>query len=393
MKEKPRILVVDDEPNIRRILQAALERSGYVVTTAESGEHALELLANTDYTLVISDVLMPGITGVELLKRIKSKKPDVPVLIVTAFGTIPQAVEAIRAGAADYITKPFDLDAMRKHVAYWISQTKKPKSATKPANTPSGLDDIIGESPAMQEVFDLVRRIADSTATVLITGESGTGKERIARAIHKCSTRSDKPFVAVSCAALPETLLESELFGHEKGAFTGADTPKPGRFELADGGTLFLDEIGEVPLSIQVKLLRVLQEREVDRLGGTAPKSVDVRLITATNRDLEAAVSEGVFRQDLLYRLQVLHIELPPLRERTEDVEPLALLFLRKYASANGKPLTAIAPDALDLLKAYRWPGNVRELENVVERAVVLAGPGETRVTADLLPKGIHRAA
>ncbi len=390
MKSKGKVLIVDDEPNIRRILQASLERSGYAASAAENGEDALAKLDSNRFDLVITDVMMPGMTGVELLNQIKSRWPELPVLIMTAYGTIPQAVEAIKAGAGDYIPKPFDLEQMKKAVAFWLKKPARPKPA-QPVADP--LQDFVCASPKMQQIATFIRQVANSRATVLITGESGTGKEQAAKAIHRCSARCNSPFVAVSCAALPETLLESELFGHEKGAFTGADSAKPGRFELADGGTLLLDEIGEVPLPIQVKLLRVLQEREFERLGGTAPIKVDVRLIAASNRDLEEAVGTGQFRQDLLFRLKVLTLELPPLRERIEDILPLTELFLQRFSKREGKQIASVQPAAQQRLTAYSWPGNVRELENVIERAVVLAAPDARELTADLLPAALLKAA
>ena len=392
MKSKGKILIVDDEPNIRRILQAAFERSGYVTRTAETGEEAIDKLTAEGADLVLTDVMMPGMTGVELLKRIKQTLPEVPVLVMTAYGTIPQAVEAIKAGAGDYIPKPFDLEHIRKAAAYWIRTPSKPRVENK-LETNEAMGAFISASPKMQEVAEFMKQIATARATVLITGESGTGKEQVAKAIHRLSDRASGPCVAVSCAALPETLLESELFGHEKGAFTGADNAKPGRFELADGGTLLLDEVGEIPPLIQVKLLRVLQEREFERLGGTTPVKTDVRLIAATNRDLPDAVEAGTFRQDLLFRLQVLTIELPPLREREEDIEPLALHFLKKYSLQEGKQIQSVTDSALSILKSHSWPGNVRELENVIERAVVLAGASQIELLPDLLPPALRKAA
>jgi DNA-binding NtrC family response regulator len=315
-----------------------------------------------------------------------------PVIVMTAYGTIPQAIQAIRDGAYEFVTKPFDLDHLKKVVASAAQSEPEAKPAKKKAaaGTPN---DFIAVSPVMQEVVRTVEQIADSRATVLVTGESGCGKEVVAKLIHRLSSRSKGPFVAVSCAALPETLLESELFGYEKGAFTGASGSRIGRFEAADGGTLFLDEIGEIPAAVQVKLLRVLQEREFERLGATKPIRVDVRLITATNRDLQAAVEEGTFRLDLLYRLQVIELHLPPLRERGEDIRVLAEHFLRRFSAENGRSLTSLGDAAFDLMARYRWPGNVRELENAMERAVVLAGPDDHVLTPALLPAALQRAA
>lgn len=315
-----------------------------------------------------------------------------PVIVMTAYGTIPQAIQAIRDGAYEFVTKPFDLDHLKKVVASAAQSEPEAKPAKKKAATGTP-NDFIAVSPVMQEVVRTVEQIADSRATVLVTGESGCGKEVVAKLIHRLSSRSKGPFVAVSCAALPETLLESELFGYEKGAFTGASGSRIGRFEAADGGTLFLDEIGEIPAAVQVKLLRVLQEREFERLGATKPIRVDVRLITATNRDLQAAVEEGTFRLDLLYRLQVIELHLPPLRERGEDIRVLAEHFLRRFSAENGRSLTSVGDAAFDLMVRYRWPGNVRELENAMERAVVLAGPDDHVLNPALLPAALQRAA
>lgn len=387
---KRHLLLVDDEPNIRRILQVAFEKDGYHVSVAADGREALECYSKQAPDCVLTDVTMPGMTGYELLREIKSKG-DTPVVIMTAFGTIPQAVQAIRDGAFEYVTKPFDLDHLKKVVGAATQTAKPSKSQLKvlPGNRPS----FIAESPAMKEVFETVEQVADSRATVLITGESGVGKEVVSKALHTLSSRAKQPFVAVSCAALPETLLESELFGYEKGAFTGATGAKVGRFELAHSGTLMLDEIGEIPMSVQVKLLRVLQEREFEKLGSNSPTKVDVRLVTATNRDLKQAVDEGVFRLDLLYRLQVVELHIPPLRERLEDILPLAQLFLDKYCSENDRDPLGVSDEALDLLQAYYWPGNVRELENVMERAVVLSGPTDAYLNARLLPPSLKKAA
>ena len=387
---KTKLLIVDDEPNIRRILQMAFEKVGYVAVTAEDVPMALEMIDTESPDCVITDVTMPGMTGYELLREVKSTRPDMPIVIMTAFGTIPQAVQAIRDGAFEYVTKPFDLDALKRIVAAAIDEPAIVRT-TKPAAkaTPR----YIAESPAMREVFETAAQVADSRATVLITGESGVGKEVVAKALHEYSNRVAKPFVAVSCAALPETLLESELFGYEKGAFTGAQGTKPGRFELADKGTLFLDEIGEIPMSIQVKLLRVLQEREFERLGSSKPTRVDVRVVTATNRDLRQAVDEGIFRLDLLYRLQVVELHIPPLRERIEDIQPLAEHFLQKYCAENERPLLALSEETLAKLQGYSWPGNVRELENTIERGVVLAQASETELVPKLLPPSILKAA
>lgn len=394
MSSKKHLLVVDDEPNIRRILQVAFEKAGYEVTIAEDAAQALQFIQEKTPDCVLSDVTMPGMNGHELLRTIKASHESLPVIIMTAFGTIPAAVNAIRKGAFEYVTKPFDLESLKKVVsAALTSGNEIRKPAAKGKKQKANDVDFIAESPAMQEVLATVRQVADSRATVLVTGESGAGKEVIARAIHKLSARATKPFVAVSCAALPETLLESELFGYEKGAFTGAQGSKAGRFELADSGTLFLDEIGEIPLSVQVKLLRVLQEREFERLGGQKPMKVDVRLITATNADLAHAVDQGTFRLDLMYRLKVVEIHIPPLRERTEDILPLANFFLEKFAAESGREPLQVGEEALAVMTRYSWPGNVRELENTMERATVLSGERDQFLRPDLLPKTVLKAA
>jgi DNA-binding NtrC family response regulator len=321
-----------------------------------------------------------------LLKRARQQHPNLQVVLMTAYGTIPTAVEAMRAGAYDFLTKPLDMERLRKVVRNALREaTRAPKpAARKSAKRKQTV--FIGESPAIRAVLQTVERVADTRTTVLITGESGTGKELIARMLHERSSRADKPFVALSCAAIPETLLEVELFGAVKGAYTGADADRVGKFEAADGGTLFLDEIGDIPPLIQVKLLRVLQEREIERLGSNTPVPIDVRLVTATNRDLEAAVESGAFRSDLYYRLQVVHIHLPPLRDRREDIPLLADYFLNKFAEENGRALRQISPDAMRLLQNACWKGNVRELENVIESAVVLAPPDAEILLPEHLP-------
>ena len=391
MSEKKRILIVDDEQNIRRILQASLDKAGFAALVAESGEQALQMLQAESVECVLTDVAMPGMDGYELQIRISKLWPDIAVVIMTAYGTIPQAVQAIRDGAFEYITKPFDLDVVRKIIKAAVKS--EPASSARRSSGSVGAKTFIAESKEMLGVLELVKQVADSRVTVLITGESGTGKEVIARLIHDLSPRLSEPYVAVSCAALPESLLESELFGYMKGAFTGADHDKPGRFELAHKGTLFLDEIGEVPLPTQVKLLRVLQERALERLGSIRPTEIDVRLISATNVDLRSAVEEGKFRLDLLYRLQVIEVELPPLRDRLDDIYPLAMHFLAKYSAENGRALADVSDEARKALLAHDWPGNVRELENVVERAVVLANREDTEMLVEHLPKALQHAA
>ena len=389
------ILVADDEPNIRRVLEAYLVKQGYTVLTAENGRRAIDLASAHSVDALITDLIMPDTTGIEVLKQVKQVHPQCAAIVVTAYGTIKSAVEAMRYGAFHYLQKPFDMDEVRivlknalEHRAL-LAENQDLKQQLKTSVKPGNLDCI---SDKMQEVYKTVERVADSRATILIRGESGTGKELVARALHYNSARTNKPFIAVSCAALPETLLESELFGYEKNAFTGAVAAKPGRFELAHTGTLFLDEIGDIPPAIQIKLLRVLQEWEFERIGGTKTMKVDVRLIAATNKDLEKAVQEEKFRSDLYYRLNIISIFLPPLRERPEDIPPLVEDFLTKYNKENSRKLTRIHPDTWALLHGYSWPGNVRELENVIERAVVLSERNAEILTPDLLPVPVRSA-
>ncbi|MFN7016288.1 MAG: sigma-54-dependent transcriptional regulator [Fimbriimonadales bacterium] len=384
------ILIVDDELNIRRVLERAFTKEGYQVYTAEGGHQALRILEETPCDLVLTDVVMPDMTGLELLKRARQKYPNLQVILMTAYGTIPMAVEAMRAGAFDFLTKPLEMEVLRKVVRNALQEptTAKPNER-KPARRKQVT--FIGESPAIKQILETVERVADTRTTVLITGESGTGKELIARMLHERSSRAHKPFVAVSCAAIPETLLEVELFGAVKGAYTGAETDRIGKFEAANGGTLFLDEVGDIPPLIQVKLLRVLQEREIERLGSNTPIPIDVRLVAATNRNLQEAVDAGAFRSDLFYRLQVVHIHLPPLRERREDIPLLARYFLQKFAAENGRALREISPEAMELLQNACWRGNVRELENVIESAVVLAPPEATTLLPEHLPPTLRR--
>ncbi len=392
MSKKPRLLIVDDEPHILRVLQAAFDKEGFETRIAEDASSALAAFEDSVPDCVLTDVTMPGMSGYELLREVQERFASVPVVIMTAYGTIPAAVQAIRDGAFEYVTKPFDLDSVKQIVRSALSSQSaakppKPKSSKKPGFT------LIAESAAMKEIAETIRQVADSRATVLITGESGVGKEVVAKAIHQSSSRSANPFVAVSCAALPESLLESELFGYEKGAFTGASGAKPGRFELAHTGTLFLDEIGDVPLSIQVKLLRVLQERQIERLGSSKASNVDIRLITATNRDLRDAVERGDFRLDLLFRLQVVELLIPPLRERNDDVLPLARSFLEKFCPENGRKVLRIPTETARALESYSWPGNVRELENAMERASVLAPKDASELSVAHLPPALRSAA
>lgn len=384
------ILVVDDELNIRRVLERAFTKEGYHVHTAEGGHQALRILDETPCDLMLTDVVMPDMTGLELLKRARQKHPNLQVILMTAFGTIPTAVEAMRSGAYDFLTKPLDMDVLRKVARNALREpAAAPKTAPRKTVRRKQVN-FIGESPAIKQVLETVERVADARTTVLITGESGTGKELIARMLHERSQRASKPFVAVSCAAIPETLLEVELFGAVKGAYTGAETDRVGKFEAAHEGTLFLDEIGDIPPLIQVKLLRVLQEREIERLGSNTPIPIDVRLVAATNRNLEEAVESGAFRSDLYYRLQVVHIHLPPLRERREDIPLLASHFLKKFAEENGRALRDISPEAIEILQNACWKGNVRELENVMESAVVLAPPTAEILLPEHLPSALR---
>jgi two-component system NtrC family response regulator len=370
-----RVLVVDDEPAQLELVSGFLAKRGFDVTAEADAQRALERFRREPVDAVLTDQKMPGLSGLELLAAVRAINPEVAVLVMTAYGTIGDAVAAIKHGAADYLTKPLNLDELLHRLAQvrdrqrLVHENRELREALAERHRVEG---IIGESGPMQEVLSIVRRVAPSDATVVIRGESGTGKELIAKAIHHASARAAGPLVRVNCAALPETLLEPELFGHEKGAFTGAVATRRGRFELAHGGTLFLDEIGDLPLSLQVKLLRVLQEREIERVGSSRPIAVDVRLLAATHRDLEALVREGRFRDDLYYRINVVTVTLPPLRERREDVPRLLDHFLAAYTARNGKTIRGLTAEARDALLRYDYPGNVRELENLVERAVVL---------------------
>jgi len=386
------VLVADDEPNIRRVLEAMFTKDGFTVLTAENGRRAVEAASTTPIDLLVTDLIMPDMTGVEVLRAIKQIQPTCAALVITAYGTIKTAVEAMRLGAFNYITKPFDVDDVRQMVKKALDHQKEQAAhlQLKPQKAAYRIDNIVGSSPKMQELFKVIERAANSRATVLIRGESGCGKELVARALHFNSSRAAKPFVAVSCAALTETLLESELFGHEKNAFTGAAAQKAGRFELANQGTLFLDEVGEIPAPLQVKLLRVLQEREFERVGGTKSIQVDVRLLAATNKDLEKAVKAGEFREDLYYRLQVIQVVVPPLRERADDIPALVDHCLTKFNHENARNVKSVSKEAVDLLIRYNYPGNVRELENAMERAIVMADLDATEITPDLLPVSIR---
>ena len=387
------LLIADDEPNIRRVLQAIFVKDGYDVHVAENGVKALEWASANPVSLLITDLIMPDMNGVELIQKVKQRHPEAVAIVITAYATIKTCVDAMRFGASDYITKPFDMDEIRAVVKRAVARAAESRASASgttktSSSTPSLLANAV--SPAMQEILTTISRAAASRATVLIRGESGTGKELVARALHEQSDRASGPFVPISCAALSETLLESELFGHEKNAFTGAASEKKGRFELAHGGTLFLDEIGDISGAVQVKLLRVLQQREFERVGGTKTIKVDVRVVAATNGDLEQLIKDNKFREDLYYRLQVIQITMPPLRNRIEDIPLLAAQFLRKFNAENDATAESFSPEAMMHLLSYSWPGNVRELENVVERCVVMADRKTKLIDAELLPSVIR---
>ena len=384
--KKTTILLIDDDDSLRRVIEFSLSEAGYSVKAAAGGEEGLRLFDAGAFDAVITDITMPGVDGMQVLAKVRERDEAVPVIVITAYGTIESAVEAMRQGAFDYITKPFNRDELRITLdkALKMRRLERQNAELRTAvNDRYRFDAIIGTSNRIREVLEMAGRVAASDASVLITGESGTGKELLAKGIHYNSGRSDGPFVAINCAAIPENLIESELFGHVKGAFTGAVRDREGKFELAGGGTLFLDEIGDLRVDLQAKILRALQERHVDRVGGRHPVPVDVRIIAATNRDIERAVREGSFREDLYYRLSVVTLHIPPLRERREDVPLLAGHFLKKFNPSDGIRLDQ---DALSLLTGYGWPGNVRELENVVQRASVLRR-GDIVTAADLPDK------
>ena len=387
------ILIVDDEKNIRDGLAEAFQMEGYKALTAGDGQTAMKMLEENYIDLVITDLKMPHISGMELLQYVKQNWPNVPVIIITAHGDIADAVKAMQQGALEFITKPLNLEHLLKLTKNALEMRQlsiKNEELREEVEAQQRISSIIGKSPAMRKVFDMIRKVAPTKASVLITGESGAGKELVADAIHNLSPRRDKPFIKVHCAALAESLLESELFGHEKGAFTGAQTRQRGRFELADTGSLFLDEIGEINQNVQIKILRVLQEKKFERVGGETTIEVDVRLIAATNRDLKAEIAAGRFREDLYYRLNVVNIHVPALRERREDIPLLAATFLHEFAQENGKPIEGFDQRAKQALYSYDWPGNVRELRNCIESAVVMAS-GKL-ITLDDLPPGPRSA-
>jgi two-component system response regulator PilR (NtrC family) len=379
MSERGTVLVIDDEEVMREILESLLAQEGYRVKLAASGLEGLEIASREPVDLAIVDVMLPDRSGIDVLHELKKSDPELVVVMITAFASVETAIEAMKRGAFDYVTKPFKNDEVRVVVANGLKQRRlvdENRTLKEALNDRQRFDVLVGKSARMQEVYSLIQQVAPSKSTVLITGESGTGKELVARAIHNYSARKNKPFVPVNSGSLPPDLLESNLFGHVKGAFTGAVSPKKGLFEIADEGSIFLDEIATVPLETQAKLLRVIQEKEFMRLGGVDVIRVDVRIIAATNSDLKSLVDEGAFREDLYYRLNVINLFLPPLRQRKEDIPLLAHHFLKKYGDENGRPGLSLASDAVQSLLDYDWPGNVRELENVIERAVVLAdGP------------------
>src|ERR1700729_3325144 len=382
----PTILIVEDEAKMRRLLELNLGEDGFRTLSAGDAEAGLKLLQENGVDLVVTDLKLPGMNGLEFLQAVKLQNAALPVVVMTAFGSVETAVEAMKAGASDYVLKPFSLSEMRMVIRKELdvhNLREENRSLREALGKRYAHPNIVARSPKMQEVLATVERVAPTNSTVLLGGESGVGKDLIARAIPEKSRRASGPFLKINSTAIPENLLESELFGFEKGAFTGAVASKPGKFELADKGTLFLDEIGDVPPVTQVKLLRVLQEREFERLGGTRTIKVDVRLIAATNRDLRAALEQGTFREDLYYRLNVVPIDIPPLREHKEDIPGLSKLFLARFAQKSGKPLNDISPEALRQLMEFHWPGNVRELENVIERACVMA-TGQTLRAADI---------
>jgi two-component system, NtrC family, response regulator AtoC len=392
------ILVIEDEAKLARLLELNLTEAGYATRSAADAETGLKILRQEKIDLVLTDLKLPGMTGLEFLQAARRTAANLPIILMTAYGSIETAVEAMKAGASDYVLKPFSIEEIKLIVSREL-ESRRLREENRSLRDALGqryeFKNIIGRSPAMQEVLATVERVAPSNSTVLLGGESGVGKDMISRAIHEHSRRAAGPFVKINCTAIPENLLESELFGYEKGAFTGAVTSKPGKFELANEGTIFLDEIGDVPGTIQVKLLRVLQEREFERLGGTKTHKVDVRVIAATNRNLRDALEEGTFREDLYYRLNVVPISIPPLREHKEDIPYLVDSFIARFAKASAKVITGITPAALALLVDFHWPGNIRELENIIERAVVLtAGPkiDIADIHLDVSPTKVHDA-
>ncbi len=374
-QEKSKILVVDDEPGMREFLEIMLQKDNYIVETASDGSEAINKIESDLFDLAVVDVQMPVMNGIEVLKRVNEKSPETTVIMITAFASHETAIEAMKLGAYDYITKPFKIDEIKLVIKKALDKKRLERENSrlrKELETKYGFGNIIGRSSSIVKVFELIKRVSELKVNVLITGESGTGKELVARAIHYSGTRHEGPFVPVNCGAIPETLMESELFGYRRGAFTGAIRDKKGLFEEASNGTIFLDEIADLPLHLQVKLLRVIEEKSIRPLGSSEPIPVDVRVIAATNKKLEEEVSKGRFREDLFYRLNVIKIVLPPLRERKEDISPLAIHFIGKYSREMGKDIRGISPKALEILESYHYPGNVRELENIIARCVAL---------------------
>lgn len=389
---KTRILIVDDDDNVRWVLQTHLEDAGYEVTSADDGQAALASIQEYRPALVLTDLKMTGMSGLELLKQIRTEDPDLPVIVITAFGTIQSAVEAVKAGAYDYLTKPIDYDDLLLGIRRALEHThliQEVRTLRQNLDRKYGFENIIGDSDALVSVLEMAGRAARSNSTILIRAETGTGKELLARAIHFNSPRKDKPFVTINCGAIPRELLESELFGHVKGSFTGAMANKRGRIELADGGTLFLDEIGEMPMELQVKLLRLVQQGEIEKVGATQPASVDVRIVAATHRDLKAMIEDGMFREDLFYRLAVIPLGLPPLRERAADIPDLVQHFFLRAREKVGRPGAVLPASLMKYFQNYRWPGNIRELENVIERTVVLSR--EDEITLADLPEFLRQ--
>ena len=387
---KAKILVIDDDTSLRRVLEYNLQEDGYEVQTASSGEEGLYLFGQSQPDLVITDMNMPGMDGLMVLKSIKERSPETLVIIITAFGTVDVAVEAMKAGAYDYITKPFNREELKltvRKALVFNGLAEENKRLKSELSDKADFRTIVGSSKEMEKIFEVIRKVADTEAAILITGESGTGKELVARSIHANSSRKDAPFVAINCAAIPRELLESELFGHVKGAFTGAVRDKTGKFQLADGGTLFLDEVGDLPVELQPKLLRALQEKEVEPVGGTRAQKLDVRVVSATNLDIDKAIAAGTFREDLYYRLSVIPIHLPPLRERRKDIP----LLIRYFCNKQGSEKVTFAKDTLETLVMYPWPGNVRELENTVERLLIMRSGDE--ITHEDLPDKLRESS
>ncbi len=392
---KPKILVVDDEESLREFLEIMLKREGYDITTAENGEVALKHLAKTSYDVVITDLQMPKVHGMQVLSKAKEMDPELVVIVITAFGSTESAVEAMKLGAYDYITKPFKIDEIKLIIKKALEKrilSRENILLKKELGSKYNFGNLVGSAASMLKIYDLIQRVCETKTNVLITGESGTGKELVAKAVHYNGLLKDKPFVTVNCGAIPENLIESELFGHKKGSFTGAIADKLGLFEVANGGTIFLDEIGEIPLQTQVKLLRVLQEKTFKRVGSTEDITVNIRIMAATNKDLMQEVTQGRFREDLYYRLNVIHIQLPPLREKREDIPILAQHFLEKYNKQLDKDIKKISKEAMDALISYDYPGNVRELENIIERTVSLER-GAAILPESLPPAIFHPAA